>query len=589
MIAKIEKILLMRPYIIIMLLVVLAFANTLKNSFIHDDTWLIVNNPKIDIPLKEMPSIFTTPMFKLSGVTQTKERYYRPIVSLFYILNYKIWGLNPAGYHLTGILIHLMSAIILYRIGLLLFSNNKLISLMAASIFAVHPVTSEPMGVATAGDIIYGFLIIMTLYFFLKERQYLSWFTFALAVFSKESTIILPFALIILSIDRKGTKKGIMAIMPYMALTALYLTLRAMTVDAFWGRYVAQSIFTQTLTMIVATADYVKHIIIPYPLSPFYPAKWYTSLFEPKVMIAITVLLLISLLAFRFRKDKIMLFLLAFPFFMLAPAIFMTNNFLLGTEYVYIGDRHLYVPLMSFPLFISACAVKLTGDRGKTYLLIGWLSIIIVLSGMTVSSNRIWRNDITLFSKIVKESPNSTFAHNNLGVAYANQGRLDEAALEYLIALKLKPDSVKVYYNLGNVYAYKGELDKAIEQYLTAIRLKPDYPEAHNNLGLTYYRQEHLNEAVKEYMISLKLQPDAAKTHSNIADVYIKLGEIDKGIIHYQAALRLKPDLALTHNNLGLAYKQKGLINEARQEFETALKIYPYLIYARQNLESLKK
>lgn len=550
MIARIEKILLLRPHLVLILLVALAFANTLQNSFIFDDEWLIVNNPRINIPLEEIPSFFTTPMFKSSGVTNVREMYYRPIVSLFYLLNYKLWGLNPAGYHLTGILIHLMSAITLYRIGLLLFDKNKLISLMAASLFAVHPVTSEPMGVATAGDIIYGFLIIMTLYFFLKEKQYLSWFTFALAAFSKESAAILPFALLILTTGKRGVKKGTIETIPYLVIIAVYLILRTMIVDAFWGRNTTQPFFTQILTMAVAATDYIRLLFIPFPLNPYYPARWYTSVIDLRVLAALVVLLLLLLLAFKLRKDKTMLFLLVFPFFMLAPALSMVNSFSVGSEFAYIGDRHLYIPLMSFSLFISACIVKLAGEEKKKTVIIGWLSVITVLLALTVSSNATWKNNVSRSIKIIQANPDAAFAHYDLGAAYAKQGRLNEAINEYKTALKFKPDYASAHYNLGNAYAKQGRFDVAIGEYRTALIFNPNIADAHNNMGAIYYNHGCLNDAIKEYKAALILNPDLATAHNNLGTVYFNQGHIDEAIIEYKTAIRLKPDYPTARKNL---------------------------------------
>ncbi|MFA4830050.1 MAG: tetratricopeptide repeat protein, partial [Thermodesulfovibrionales bacterium] len=587
MISKLEKVLLARPYIILMLLVVLAFANALQNSFVGDDFAIIVNNPNINLPAKEIMSTFTQPLAKLAGFQKYPQVYYRPVLSLYFIMNYKIWGMNPVGFHLTGILLYILTVLVLYRASMILFNNNengRLISLVGASIFAVHPINSEMAGRAASGEILLGFFIILSLYFFLREKKYLSWSTFALALLSKEAAVMLPFALVILSIDRKGIKKGLLAMIPYVILIGAYLILRATFVDTVLGDRIEQPIFTRILTMSVATLDYIKLFLIPYPLHLFYPAKWYTSLTEPKVVLAIVVLLLISSLAFKLRKDKIMLFLLLFPFIMLAPVIWRVNAFPYGFDLTYIAERFLYISIMPFSLFVSASTARLTNYIRRKYIEVVWIVVIMILITITAYSNMRWKNNLTFYQEISRELPNADYAHNNLGVALVEQGKLDEAIQEYLTALKLKPNDAMVLCNIGNVYARKGQLDKAIQEYLTAIRLKPDYQESYHNLGLVYFMQGRLTDSIQEYTIALRLKPDAAKTHSNIADVYIKLGEIDKGIEHYQTALRLRPDIALTHNNLGLAYKQKGLINEARQEFETALKIYPYFIYARQNL-----
>jgi len=577
----------MKPYLILILLVALAFANSIQNSFVWDDHDLVLGNPRINPSLKEIPLVFTTPMWKLAGFSEYRQIYYRPVDHLFAVLKYKVWGLNPSGFHLTDILLHIMSVIFLYRVGLLLFNNDKLISLMAATIFAVHPVHNESVGRTTLGEVIFGFFIILTVYLFLKERKYLSLLAFFLALLSKESAVMLPFALIILAIHKEGIKKSLTAIIPYMILVGVYLIIRLQVVDTVFGDTVAQPLSTRVFTMAVATFDYIRLLIIPYPLSPFYPARWYTSIFEPKVLLAIVVLALIFYLIFRMRRDKTMLFLLSFPFIMLIPVIWRVSTFPIGEEFVYIAERFLYVPAMASSLFISAFAVKFFRAKARVYLIIGWLSLALIFVAITIASNRMWKNDIALLEKIIEGAPYAAFAHNNLGLAYYNQGRLTEAIHEYLSALKIKPDDAITHYNLGLAYGKGGRLNEAIQEFLTTLRLKPDYPKAHNGLGLAYYNQGRLDEAIHEYKTAARLKPDYAEAHSNLGFVYYKQGRVNEAIQEYTAALKLNPKLADVHNNLGLAYKQKGLIDEAIQEFKEALRLKPDLIQARQNLESL--
>lgn len=504
----------MRPYIILILLVIVAYANSLSNSFAWDEIDLIVNNPKIDLSFKEMPSVFTTPLWKTAGLVKTGYVYYRPVVSLLFILNYKLWGLNPTCFHLTNILLHLISVIVLYRVGLLLFNNDTFISLIGASIFAVHPVNNEPVGRAASGEIIFGFFIIFTIYLFLREKKYLSFSTFFFALLSKETAVMLPFALAVLSthknlssyaLKRQGFKpvpasskqgRGIIEITPYIVLTVIYLTIRAMAVDTIFGNKAPQPIHAQIFTMAAAALDYIRLLIIPYPLSPFYPAIWYASIFEPKVIFAILILGLISFLALRTRKDKTMFFLLTFPFIMLAPAIWMVNAFTAGGDFVYIAERFLYVPSMLFPIF----AIYLLKDRAGRHVKTGGILIVIMFTIITISANTVWKNNLALFQKIEKDSPNTAFAHNGLGVIYYNKGLLNEAVQEYLTALRLNPDDREIHYNLRLAYALK--------EYRASKKLKFDYPEIHYYIGQAYYDNRRFDEARKEFETALKLKPD---------------------------------------------------------------------------------
>ncbi|MBI4689372.1 MAG: tetratricopeptide repeat protein [Nitrospirae bacterium] len=607
----------MKPYIILILLVILVFANSLQNSFVWEyDTY--IKTHRLDLSIREMPLIFIKSVWKfVDSKYNFTQDYYRPTSFLFLVLNYKIWGPNPSGFQLTRIMLHLISAIVLYRIGLLLFSkenypsplpspargeggtilfpslegrgwrggwkvfleqdNKKLVSLMAASIFAVHPLNSEP--VVWGADIILGFFVSLSLYLFLSGKRYLSWFTFFLALLSKEVAVMFPFALVILAIHKKGVKKGIIAIIPYIVLVGIFLLIRAMFVDTFLGSKAAQPISVQIFTMAAATLDYIRLLVFPYPLNPLYPARWYTSIFEPKIMIAIPVLTLVSFFVFKIRKDKVMIFLLTFLFFMLAPVIFKVNSFPLEGEYYYIAERFLYVSLMPFSLFVSACAVrcaititpsfplKLRGmkegyrrdkdkimiDIRRRYLMSGWTAIMIIFAVITISSNTVWRNNFTLFSKIVKESPGLAIGHNNLGNEYLRKGFTDQAVEQFRIAIRLRPNYPRPYYNLGKTYRFIGQTGAAIEYFNYAIKLNPGYVEACYNLGITY-------EAI---------------------------GRFDKAIEQYLIVIKLKPDWATPHFSLGRIYLTKGDIEDAGKEFEIVLKINPRFREAREFLERI--
>lgn len=523
---SLEQVSSVKSYIILVLLVAIAFAYSLQNSFVWDDYGFIVDNPMINLPIKEIPLIFTKSLWEVAGFNE-HQVYYRPLVFTLFVLNYKIWGLNPAGFHLINILFHLSSAIVLYRVGLLLFKNENPVALMGASIFAVYPVHNESVGRVAAGEPIFGLFVILSLYLFLREKRYLSWLAFFLALLSKEAAVMLPFALLILAAHKKGIKKGITEIIPYLALIGIYLILRAMMVENIVGERVGQPVLTRILTMAVVTLDYVRLLVIPYPLSPFYPARWHASIFEPKVIASAAVLVSVLFLAFKIRKDSIMLFLLAFPFIMLAPVIWRVNTFVAGWDFIYITERFLYVPVMAFSLFLTASAVKVAGGMGKKYILTGWLLVIILFTIITNVSNRIWENDTSLYKRIIRESPDAAFAHYNLGLVYDRQGRINEAIQEYETIIRLTPYSetaLLARIAIGSIYSDQGRLSEAAQELKAVLRVNSNYADAHSKLG----------------------------------DVYIKLGEPDKAIEHYQAALRLAPKSASALFNLGLAYKQKG-------------------------------
>ena len=116
------------------------------------------------------------------------------------------------------------------------------------------------------------------------------------------------------------------------------------------------------------------------------------------------------------------------------------------------------------------------------------LLILVVLATLTWRQGLIYQNLEILWLDTLNKNPNSWLAHTNLSTVYLRQGLPDEAAQEFLIALKLYPDHI-AHFNLGNAYSKQGRLEEAVQEFLNALKLQPDFIDAHNNLGNAYSRQ----------------------------------------------------------------------------------------------------
>ena len=135
----------------------------------------------------------------------------------------------------------------------------------------------------------------------------------------------------------------------------------------------------------------------------------------------------------------------------------------------------------------------------------------------------------------------------------------------------------------GIKFIEQGRLDDALASFRQAVRLRPDNAEAQNNLGATLKRQERLDEAVACYREALRLKPDFAEVYSNLGNVLRLLGNPDLAVESFRQALRLKPNYADAQNNLSNALKDQGKVNEALAGYERALELKPS--YAEAHLD----
>ena len=180
--------------------------------------------------------------------------------------------------------------------------------------------------------------------------------------------------------------------------------------------------------------------------------------------------------------------------------------------------------------------------------------------------------------------PDYAEAHNNLGNALKDQGKLDEAVACYRRALELKPDYAEAHNNLGVAFKDQGKLDEAVACYRRALELKPDYAEAHNNLGNALKDQGKLDEAVACYRRALELKPDFAEAHNNLGNALKDQGKLDEAVACYRRALELKPDYAEAHGNLGIALEEMGDLRGAEDSFRAALRHNSRFAFAHYKL-----
>jgi len=251
------------------------------------------------------------------------------------------------------------------------------------------------------------------------------------------------------------------------------------------------------------------------------------------------------------------------------------------------ADRYTYLSLIG-PFIMIAWTVPslLQGWRHRRVVLA--LASAIVLSSLVVCTwvqLRYWKNSLTLFQHTIDVTTDNYFAHNNLGVALARQGRLDEAIHHHSESLRIRPDQAEVHNNLANTLAARGDFEEAIGHYYEALRIKPDFASAHNNLGSVLARQGKVDEAANHYEEALRIKPDYAGAHYNLGNVLVDRGNVDEAISHYTETLQIWPDWAGAHNNLGIALEKKGRLEEAISHYREALRIRPDYAKAKDNLE----
>ena len=172
-------------------------------------------------------------------------------------------------------------------------------------------------------------------------------------------------------------------------------------------------------------------------------------------------------------------------------------------------------------------------------------------------------------------NPHFVDAHNNLGNALKDLGRLAEAAACFRQALALDPRYANAHFNLGNVLFDQGQFSGAAESYRQALGLNPNDPNAHNNLGNALKEQGLLAEATECYRQALRLTTNQADFHVNLGNVLKDQGELIEAAESYRQALQLNPNLADAHSSLGITLVGQRRLAEAAESFQQALRLNP--------------
>ena len=219
------------------------------------------------------------------------------------------------------------------------------------------------------------------------------------------------------------------------------------------------------------------------------------------------------------------------------------------------------------------------------------------------------------FKKTVELDANHAQAHNSWGAILLRTGHIDEAVAQFQAAVKLKPDysdasnnldriaeinklskistnnasQAQVWYNLGVAYFQNGQVDEAIVQYQKAIKSNPKYAQAHNGLGAAFSQKGQVDKAIIEYKKAIEFFPKCAESHNNLGNSLSKMGQVNDAVSQYRQALEIEPNYAEAHYNLGDSLLQMGKITDALAQFQQALKLKPSFNDARNNLSAVQE
>jgi protein O-mannosyl-transferase len=624
---------------VIILAGVVTYWSSLGHPFLFDDEDVITESPYIRTLWPLTYAMSAPPQSAVSG---------RPIVSLSLAINYRLGELDPRGYRLFNVLVHILAGLTLFGVVRRTLTCQRLASrfgqaatplaFVAALLWLLHPLQTESVTyVIQRTESMMGLFYLLTLYCAIRSwnsLRRLGWqiaavIACALGMGTKEVMVTAP--LMVLLYDaffgcgsirqalrrRPGLYGGLAA--TWVVLAALLATgPRSETVGFSHGVTAIQYAANQCLAVVA----YLRLAVWPHPLILDYGFPQHVSPGEAAPYAAVLVCVLAATVAALAYRPP-----LGFAGLWFLVILGPTSSFVpIATEVA--AERRMYLSLAAVCVLVvvaaywawnRVCITLALRPAARTVVAAApAITAMLVLAILSAHRNDDYRSPFAMWSDTVNKRPDNARARNNLAKHLYTHGKLDEAIGHLQEALRLKPDYYMACNNLAVALADRGDLAGALLQSEKAVTLRPNWADVYENQAYVLVRCGRLAEAAACYQQALKLEPFHAEAHYGLASTLLKLGRIeaamdeyrlaiesqphfaeahndlgallaghgdyDQAISHYQAAIRLRPDWAEAHHNMGLALAAVGRLDEALTSYHRAVQLNPHFAQAYFNL-----
>ncbi len=501
---------------------------------------------------------------------------WHPLTWMSHLLDVSLFGLDPAGHHLSSLLLHALNAVLLF---LVLEGMTGAIwrSAAVAALFAVHPLHVESVAwIAERKDVLSTTFWFLTMGAWARyaaapaAARYLAVFVLlALGLTAKPMLVSLPFVLLLLDrwplrrIDAGNWRRRVAEKIPLLglALASSVVTVLVQRAGGAVRTVGGYPLAARLANAVQAYAGYLLQTVWPAKLAVFYPHAG-DSIDALRLAASLALLTAITIAALRLRT-RAPYVLLGWSWYLvtLLPVIGLVQ---VGEQAM--ADRYTYVPLIG--IFIAVAWG--VGDVAGRPRIAGGIAVA-ALAALSLAAHvqvRYWKDSETLFRHALRVTEDNYTAHLNLGLALADRGDLERAIGQYREALRLRPDHAGAHNNLGVALTRVGKGSEAVEHYREAIRLDPGNADARFNLGQALVAAGRIDAAMERFREAIRLDPDFVEAHYNYGTLLARQGRWQAAIEHLSRVVELRPAYAEAHYNLGLALYYAGDVDGARREVE---------------------
>lgn len=580
----------------------LIYANAIRGSFQFDDYPVIVHNPVIRAD-------------NMHTLWQTVPHPTRFIAYVSFALNYAWNGLDPAGYHIVNILIHLANALLVFQLVRLLFRTPVMrrdhpggdgfhAAAVAALLFVCHPLQTESVTYITqrfTSLAVLFYLASLCLYLTARFNDSnrgrmvllfgLSGVCAVAGMLTKQITLTLPLMVVLIEIllFEPKTKKAWGRL--FFPLAVLLLLVPAFySFDVFnilsithesgshQGDVITSATYALTQPRVIMT--YLKLLIVPVQQNLLYDFPVSRSLFEWKTFLSSLAIILILWAGGRlYRVNR----LYTFGIFWFFIALMVESTFIPIRHVIF--EHRTYLPSVGFFLAAALLLNQMLQEKRIYYAVV--VGVVVVLSVMTVRRNVVWQNGVAMWEDVVRKSPGQARPYYNLGYEHLKNHEPQSALQNFSKALSIDPEYFDAYNNRSQVYVDLGRLDKAMEDINQAIRINDRRAEAFLNRGMIVRRMGQHEIALEDFNRAIELDPQNPVYYMNRGLTYGNTGQHTLALNDLNQALKMGPRFAKAYNVRGAVYMAMSRPDEALDDFTQAVRHDPSDLDARRNRAQL--
>jgi protein O-mannosyl-transferase len=501
----------------------------LHNSFInYDDPDYILGNDHVKAGLTWPGIVWAFQSGEASN--------WHPLTWISHMLDCQLFGLNPAGHHLTNLLLHAANAVLLFLL-LNQLTGARWRSAFVAALFAWHPLRVESVAWASERkDVLSGFFWMLTLLAYtryaqleiknpkLKTKNYLlSLFFFACGLMSKPTVVTLPFVLLLLDFwplnrmrnaesptpmpgqaGMRNFTRILLEKLPFFALTAASCIITFMVQrGALWS----SASLTFKFRLANAVMSYVRYIsktFWPTDLALIYP---YPHHWPFAGVVIVAVVLVIWSAFFVWWTDRFPYLAVGWFWYLgtLVPAIGLVQ---VGVQSM--ADRYTYLPGIGLLIAIVwgfSDLISSSPQRKKIASVVGALALAGCMALTSIQLNY-WRNSLAIFLHTAEVTTDNYAAYDCLGKSLESIGKMKDAATLYAQSVQIEPTYPMSQFDLGMIDVELGKTDEASNHLAIAAQLAPRNPVMQFDFGIFLLQHGQPDAATKYFRAAIADKPD---------------------------------------------------------------------------------